>query len=105
MLIRGKIMRRTRDYKEHLLESLKDPKERVAYLNAALKDKDSRVFLVALKDVIDSCGGISKIAKESSSNRESLYKTLSLKRNPHFANLLAMLRALGFEVCIYSANA
>jgi len=95
---------KTRDYKEHLLESLKDPKERVAYLNAALKDKDSRIFLVALRDVIDSCGGISKLAKESSLDRESIYKTLSLKENPHFANLLAILHALDFEVSIHSAG-
>ncbi len=99
-----KIMKRTRDYKEYLLESLKDPKERAAYLNAALEE-DSEVFFLALKDVADACGGVSKLAKESSLNRESLYKTLSVRGNPRFDSLLAMLHALGLEICIYSASA
>lgn len=97
-------MERSRDYKEYLLESLKDPRERAAYLNAALEE-EPEVFFLALKDVADACGGVSKLAKESSLNRESLYKTLSTRGNPRFASLLAMLHALGLEICIHTANA
>lgn len=43
--------RKHKDYQEHLLESLKDHDEALAYLNAALADEDQRVFLLALKDV------------------------------------------------------
>jgi len=44
--------RKHKDYQESLLESLKDTKEAIAYLNAALADDDPRVFLLALKDVL-----------------------------------------------------
>jgi DNA-binding phage protein len=45
---------KNKNYQEWLLEKLKDRKEAVAYLNAALEDEDSRVFLVALKDVAEA---------------------------------------------------
>jgi DNA-binding phage protein len=44
-------MARTRDYREHLDEVLKDDAEAVAYLNAALAEDDPEVFLLALRDV------------------------------------------------------
>ncbi len=40
-------MKRTIDYKEHLLESLKDPKERAAYLRAALEEDSESFFFSA----------------------------------------------------------
>ena len=42
------------DYQEQLLQELQDPKEATAYLYAALMDEDPRVFLLALKNVIES---------------------------------------------------
>ena len=92
--------KKTKKYKEHLLEALKDPKEAIAYLNACLEDEDPEVFLLALKDVTDAWGGISKLAKESSLNRESLYRTLSSKGNPRFYNLVSILNALGFHLSL-----
>jgi len=47
---------KTVSYKEGLSDRLQDPKEAAAYLNAALKDEDSRVFLMALDDVADAQG-------------------------------------------------
>lgn len=46
-------MTKVRDYKEHLLAQLQDPKEADAYLKAALHDDDHHVFLVALRDIAD----------------------------------------------------
>lgn len=45
-----------RDYREILLERLKDEEYALMYLNEALKDEDHQVFLLALKDVIESQG-------------------------------------------------
>lgn len=46
--------RKLADYQDRLLEMLKDPKEAIAYLNAALNDKDPEVFIIALQDVCDA---------------------------------------------------
>ncbi len=47
----------TRDYKESLFEDLQDPEFAVAYLNAALEESSSDVFLLHLRDVAEDPGG------------------------------------------------
>ncbi len=98
-------MKKSKSYKEHLLKRLRDPKEAAAYLNAALEDEDSRVFLVALKDIAEANGGLSKLAHEADLNRESLYKTLSPKGNPRFQSLIAILQACHLDISIRPAAA
>ncbi len=51
------MIKQHRDFQEYLHEKLQDPKEALAYLNAALQDEDDRVFLLALKDVLEARGG------------------------------------------------
>lgn len=93
-------MKRSKDYEEHLLESLKDPEEAAAYINAAMEDEDVDVFLLALRDVAKARGGVAMVAKDAEVNRESLYRTLSKKGNPRLKSLLSVLAAcgLGFQV-------
>jgi DNA-binding phage protein len=42
------------DYQEELIKSLQDPEEALAYLNAAFADKDPRIFLLAIKNVLEA---------------------------------------------------
>lgn len=97
-------MGRTKSYKEHLSKSLKNPKEAAAYLDACLEDDDPRVFLLALKDVAESRGGMSELARNSSLNRQSLYRSLSKSGNPKLVNVCAILSSLGLEFHITPAN-
>jgi DNA-binding phage protein len=46
-----------RDFQELLLERLKNPENAMAYFNAALADEDERIFLIALRDVLEAQGG------------------------------------------------
>jgi probable addiction module antidote protein len=93
-------MAKVRNYKEHLLERLQDPDEAAAYLNAALQDDDPHVFLLALRDIAEAQGGMGWLADQADLNRESLYRTLSLRGNPRFFNLVAVLDAVGLELSI-----
>lgn len=102
---RRKTMKKSKSYKEHLLKRLQDPKEAAAYLNAALEDEDSKVFLIALKDIAEAHGGVAKLAKETDLNRESLYRTLSLRGNPRLQSLLAILQACNLDISIRPAAA
>ena len=45
-------------YQEDLIESLKDPREAAAYLNAAMEEDDRAVFLLALRNVEEAHGGM-----------------------------------------------
>ncbi len=89
-------------YEESLHESLKDPKEAAAYLNAHLQDeeKDSEeLFLMALRDVTKAYG-FGEIAEKADLGRESLYKALSKNGNPKVATLRSLLKALGLKLSV-----
>lgn len=89
------------DYQEELIKSLQDPEEAAAYLNAALMDEDPRIFLIALKNVIDAQEqDISSLARKAQLNRENLYRMLSNKGNPKLTSIVSLLDAVGlhFEV-------
>jgi probable addiction module antidote protein len=90
-----------KDFQEYLLRSLQNPKEALAYLNEALMDEDQRVFLLALKDVLEAQDGdMSALAREAQLNRENLYRMLSNKGNPKLTSLRSVLHVLGLELAI-----
>ena len=93
-------MAKSKSYQNNLIESLKDPTEAAEYLNAALEDGESEVFLLALRDVVDSYGGMGKLAVSTSLNRENLYRMLSTKGNPELKSLRALLRAMGMQLTV-----
>ena len=48
-------MKRTfRDFQDKLIQDLKNPECANAYLNEALLDEDQRIFLLALKNVVEA---------------------------------------------------
>ena len=97
-------MVKVKNYKEHLLKQLQDPEEAAAYLNAALQDDDPYAFLLALRDIAEAKGGMTRLAKQSDLNRENLYRTLSSRGNPRFFNLLAVLDAFGLDFTIHARS-
>ncbi len=93
--------RKHKDYQDYLIESLQDPKEARAYLSAALSDEDQRIFLLALKNVLEAQGGdMSALAEQADLNRENLYRMLSKKGNPRLASIRSVLHVLGLELAI-----
>jgi len=92
-----------REFKEYLLEKLKNPERAFAYLNAAFDDEDERVFLLALKNVLEAQGGdMTAVAKEAQLTRQSLHKILSKKGNPRLTSLRSVLHVLGYDLAIRS---
>jgi probable addiction module antidote protein len=72
--------RKYRSLQNLLQEILQDPHEAAAYLKAALADEDERVFLLALRDVLEARGGtIADLAEETNLNKQNLYRMLSKK--------------------------
>jgi probable addiction module antidote protein len=87
-----------KDYREDLLKRLVDPTYAAEYLAETLESGDDGAFLIALKDVVDAGGGVSKVAKEARLTRPSLYKVLSKKGNPTLETLQQILKPLGLRV-------
>jgi probable addiction module antidote protein len=102
-------MTNTVDFKEYLIESLKDEQTAKAYITAALEDYEDdnnmEDFLIALKDVAAARGGIATLAKKTHLSRESLYRTLSEKGNPRLGTLVTILRELGLRLTVDTAAA
>lgn len=89
------------DYRKFKIERLKDSEYAKGYLQTALeeyyKDKDSKSFLTALKDIALAKQGMSKLAEGTGKNRQSLYKALSIKGNPTLETLNEVLVNLGYR--------
>ena len=87
-----------KDYYEDLIVHLRDPAEASAYLNAALEAGDKRAFLLALRNVLEARGGMTRISRHAKINRVSLYKMLSSNGNPGFENVLRLLQTAGIRL-------
>ncbi len=98
------IIKNTSNYHDRLLESLTDRGEAIAYLKVALEeyeaDHDTEVFMLALRNVAQAYGGISKLSEKTKLNREHLYRILSKRGNPRLITLDTVLRGLGFRLSI-----
>ena len=94
-------MAKSKKYRDLLIESLKDPQEAQAYFEAILEEckecdeeESQKLILLALKNIAEAQGGITKLAKKTGLGRESLYKTLSPNGNPTLSTLITLTYAL-----------
>lgn len=85
-------------FNDELMESLKDPKEASAYLQAALLEGDADSLLIAMHTLARAKGGLSLLAKKTGIHRVHLYKMLGKGGNPSFKNMIVVLEALGVKV-------
>ena len=74
------------------------------YLKAAMEDtEEPQVLLIALRQIAEARGGISKIAKGAGIERESLYRALSPRGNPRLSTLFAVTKAMGLTLTVETA--
>lgn len=101
-------MKKYRNYKEHLIEKLKDPEYASAYLNACLEEsfetKNMGIFQLAVRDVVEAHGGMSEISAKMQVSRESFYRSLSPKGNARFSTLVSAIKACGFNLDFHPAH-
>jgi probable addiction module antidote protein len=87
-------------YDDFLDKRLKDdPLLAVEYLNTAMEDEDSRMFLIALSNVARAYG-IGRVAEDTKLDRTNLYRMLSKGGNPRLSSLEAILDAIGMRLRI-----
>lgn len=103
-----KTLKNTGDYKTNLFKRMQSPNFSRMYLETAFeeyqKDGNTKALLLAMRDVADAQGGIGKLAKKTSVNRQHLYDILANKHNPKLDNWLSILSALGFKIKIERAT-
>lgn len=79
---------------------LRNQAEVAAYLEAAVADGDARVLTTALRDVAESIGGMTELARRTGLSRVTLYRTLSAKGNPRLDTLAALLAAFNLRLSV-----
>ena len=82
---------------------LQTPEEVALYIDAALEEDDPKLLLAALRDVVNSQGGMAMIAERTGLNRESLYKALSETGNPKLSTLFEVIKSLGLHLSVKAA--
>jgi probable addiction module antidote protein len=87
------------NYEDGLKKALTDPIEASEYLNESLESGSQDIFLMALRDVANA-RGFTQIARDTSLNRENLYRILSEKGNPQLSSLKNILDSLGLRLTI-----
>jgi len=101
-------MRKYRNYKEDLIEKLKDPEYAAAYLNACLEESyeanDMGIFQLAVRDVVEAHGGMGAVSSRMGVNRESFYRSLSQKGTARFSTLVSAIKACDLELAFQPAH-
>ena len=87
-----------------LIESLKDPEEAAAYIEAVLEEKDPEPELLrlTLKDVIDARVQINALSDEAKLRYEKIDNILSKTGGYEIYGLVELLDALGYRIAIES---
>ena len=100
-------MRKYRNYEEGLKVRLADPVYAKEYLSIALEeyeaDKNIEAFLLALRDVVNAQGGLSKLEPQLKVSREELHEVFSEHTTLQFKTFEtvgAILHGLGFKFSI-----
>ena len=80
----------------------KHPNETKQYIQAVLEDLqengNKEAFYRSLAIIAKVNGGFAKMSKKTGLNRESLYKTLSSKRDPRFSTVIQILHSMGIKL-------
>ena len=86
-------------YQGYLLESLKDPEEAAAYIEAVLELDDSAALLLALRQVAKA-HGMAEVARRADVGEKSLFRALSENGNPTLDTVNKVLHALGLRLSV-----
>lgn len=86
-----------------ILDHLKTPEDRLAYIEAAFEDGDPALITHALGDVARSIG-MTQVARDAGVTREALYKALSEKGDPRLSTLLGVAKALGVKLTVTTSG-
>lgn len=80
-------------------EHLNTPEEMALYLDACFEESDGdAAFIAKALGDIARAQGMTQVAKNAGMSRESLYKSLSGERLPHFSTILKVTKALGLKL-------
>ena len=91
-------------YQDYLLESLKDPLEAAAYVEAVMELDDPTALLLALRQVAKA-HGMAEVARRADVGEKTLFKALSAEGNPTLSTIHKVLHAVGLRLSVTPEHA
>jgi DNA-binding phage protein len=89
-----------KSYHSYLIESLKDPAEAAAYLDAVLEDDDLEHLLLALKNVAEARRHLVNDSPESDADWEHCYQLLARGETTSLQAIALLLNKLGLKLSV-----
>jgi DNA-binding phage protein len=89
-----------KSYKSYLIESLTDPTEAAAYLDAVLEDGDLEHIVLALKNVSEARRSRLDNSNEPDPAWENCDRLLDQGKTPELSAILALLNELGLKLSV-----
>jgi len=89
-----------KSYHSYLIESLKDPLEAAAYLDAVLEDGDFEHILLALKNVAEAQQDITNNSKNNNLNLDINPQLLPKQQFSELLTIAKLLNQLGLKLSV-----
>jgi probable addiction module antidote protein len=89
-----------KSYHTYLIESLKDPAEAAAYLDAVLEDGDREHILLALKNVAEAHRRPIGTPNQTDADWENCYQLLTHGATPELPTIATLLHKLGLKLSV-----
>ncbi|NJR57109.1 MAG: transcriptional regulator [Acaryochloris sp. CRU_2_0] len=89
-----------KSYHSYLIESLKDPAEAAAYLDAVLEDGDLKHILLALKNLAEARRDLIGTSEELASDWKNCYQSLVQGETPGLPAIATLLSELGLKLSV-----
>jgi probable addiction module antidote protein len=95
---------RDASFDDYIVQTMKDPVEAAAYIEAAKELGDPAALLVALRQVVKA-QGMAEVARRADVGDKMLFKALSAEGNPTLANVHTVLHAVGLRLSVVPERA
>ncbi len=86
-------------FDDYMVQSMKDPVQAAAYLEAVIDLEDPAALLVALRHVAKA-HGMAEVARRADVGDKTLFKALSATGNPTLATVHKVLAAVGLRLSV-----
>ena len=90
---------RDMSFDDYMVESMKDPVQAAAYIEAVIDLEDPAALLVALRHVAKA-HGMTEVARRADLGDKTLFKALSANGNPTLATVHKVLAAVGLRLSV-----
>lgn len=86
-------------FDDYMVQSMKDPAQAAAYIEAVIDLEDPAALLMALRHVAKA-HGMAEVARRADVGDKTLFKALSATGNPTLATVHKVLAAVGLRLSV-----